>query len=708
MIAELSPFRKLFNLGYTRLVPIVPPDAAVSPHSSLAKRLESRGKAVGIKGNDGLWRGYDWLKAPTPTPEDLDSWAAMGAGVGIRTGSGLVALDIDSLDIFIVKRAGEMAYEMLGDAPLRVGRMPKCLLVYRTQGDVNYQRVEFSGHEGKPERIELLSDNRQFVAAGVHPVTQKPYEWSTAIWPASELSVVTKEQLDAYFTALAAALPKAVKAELSLANDRTRINQAALAGDPETVRAAVSALPNNSDLFPTYDDYIRVGAAIKGATQNDPQLGLELFLDWAGKWEGGNDLEAAEADYARIKAPFELGASWLYDHADRYSNGTFSVASAWFEPVSESDNPFAVTSPVEQKRSRFTPVLADIAAEQALVDSQAPLIKGLLDQGAMTVLYGASNVGKTFVAMDIAYCIAAGINWAGMRTTQKPVLYVAAEGGRGAKRRVKALQLKYKRSGVPLYLIMDSVDMLHPDADLQHLVSAAASLPETPGLIVIDTLSRAIAGGDENSSTDMGALVKNLDTLRSRVKSHVLTVHHSGKDAAKGARGHSLLRAATDTEIEVADNVISVTKQRDMDGSFRSAFKLATHELGADADGDPVTSCSIELVASGEAEPVEAATPAEREVLDILYLLIDVSDGAKGVKMRDILSAVRERKPEMTAENIRSVLRRLGTKCLVTRLDKGLWAPKSGQNALTGGHFEKFLENEAVKSGQPSGQTVFD
>ena len=30
-----------------------------------------------------------------------------------------------------------------------------------------------------------------------------------------------------------------------------------------------------------------------------------------------------------------------------------------------------------------------------------------------------------------------------------------------------------------------------------------------------------------------------------------MLVHHTGKDTAKGARGHSLLRAATDTEIEV-------------------------------------------------------------------------------------------------------------------------------------------------------------
>lgn len=713
MIAELSPFRKLYTLGYTRLVPIVPPDAEVSPKSSLAKRLSSRGKAVGIRGDDGLWRGFDWLRSAPPSIDELDRWQAMGAGVGIRTGAGLVALDIDSLDPFIAKRAVALAEEMLGFAPVRVGRAPKCLLVYRTEGEVNYQRVEFSGHEGKPERIELLSDGRQFVAEGIHPATHKPYTWPETLIPTDMLATVTAKQLDAYFSALASSLPKAVKAELTLANDRTNINQDALIGDAALVQAAVNALPNTAELFPTYDDYIRVGAAIKGATQHDPNHGLELFLEWCSRWDGGeNDPESAAADYARIKPPYEIGAGWLYDHADRYSGGNFSVASAWFEPVAENDNPFsastsaAVTAPNTHDRIK----LLSIKEARALAASHSRryLIKGLLDQGAMTILYGPSNVGKTFVAMDIAFHIAAGMPYAGMRTHQTPVVYIAAEGGRGAADRLEALIRKYGHEDAPFFLILYSVDLLHKDADLPSLVAAINAACPNPGLIVVDTLSRAIAGGDENSSTDMGALVANLDALRSKTSAHCLVVHHSGKDAAKGARGHSLLRAATDTEIEIADGCIKVTKQRDMDGNFVSNFKLDIWQLRTDADGDPITSCTVAMVAAGEAEPVETATPAEREVLDVIHLLIDVSDGAKGAKMKDILSALHESKPNMTSENVRSILRRLGTKRLVQRVDKGLWAPKSGQNALTATIPERFSENEAVKSGQKSGQTVFD
>jgi RecA-family ATPase len=70
---------------------------------------------------------------------------------------------------------------------------------------------------------------------------------------------------------------------------------------------------------------------------------------------------------------------------------------------------------------------------------------------------------------------------------------------------------------------------------------------------------------------DMTSFVRNMDTLRQTTGAHLMVVHHTGKDAARGARGHNSLRAATDTEIEVQideDGTRSamVTKQRDHAG----------------------------------------------------------------------------------------------------------------------------------------------
>lgn len=222
--------------------------------------------------------------------------------------------------------------------------------------------------------------------------------------------------------------------------------------------------------------------------------------------------------------------------------------------------------------------LADVLA-QGLDDGPAPLVDGLLDQGALSVLYGDSNVGKTFVTMDLAFSVATGRTWAGQRTTQKPVVYIATEGGRGSHWRLRALVNETGIRDAPFYIYTSGVDLLRADADLEPLIEAVKGVPGA-GLVVIDTLSRALAGGDENSSVDMGKLVRNLDKLKERTEAHVMVVHHSGKKAANGARGHSLLRAATDTEIEVAEGRITATKQRDMPVDFERAFILRPQTIG--------------------------------------------------------------------------------------------------------------------------------
>ena len=245
--------------------------------------------------------------------------------------------------------------------------------------------------------------------------------------------------------------------------------------------------------------------------------------------------------------------------------------------------------------------------EAALTDSY--MVKGVLADGAMSVVYGPSNSGKTFFAMDIAFHVAAGVpEWFGRRVRQAAVLYLAAEGGRGAANRIVAMRQAHGVCDVPLALRRAGMDLLHSQADLQTVADLAAMVkakaPGLPLLIVIDTLSRIMAGGDENSAQDMTALIRNIDAIREITGAHVMLVHHTGKDTARGARGHSSLRAATDTEIEVANEegarAAMVTKQRDYQGGETFAFSLKSVVLGIDQDGDEVTSCTVEHEDSDE------------------------------------------------------------------------------------------------------------
>ncbi len=236
------------------------------------------------------------------------------------------------------------------------------------------------------------------------------------------------------------------------------------------------------------------------------------------------------------------------------------------------------------------------------------LIKLILDRASVGLVYGPSGSGKTFFVIDLAGHIAAGIPWRGHRVKQGTVVYIAAEAGTSALRRFSAwrnhILAESHEDRVPLAIVTRGANLLDP-GEVDSLIQQIT--PDRPALVVIDTLSRSIAGGDENSSQDMTQAIGCADRIRDELGSSVLFVHHSGKDQAKGARGHSALFAAADTVIAVNDYTATVEKSRDGESGAAYGFKLRVIELGEDSDGDPVTTCVV--------EPTEATTTAKAKPL---------------------------------------------------------------------------------------------
>jgi KaiC/GvpD/RAD55 family RecA-like ATPase len=245
----------------------------------------------------------------------------------------------------------------------------------------------------------------------------------------------------------------------------------------------------------------------------------------------------------------------------------------------------------------------------------ADFVQGLLLQGGAAVLYGESNSGKTFLVTDLALHVAAGISWNGRRVDPGSVVYCVLEGGNGFRNRVAAWRDAHPELDVdiPFAAIPCALNLLDPGADVPRLIDAihaASTITGQPAkLVVIDTLSRALAGGDENSSEDMGGLVRAMDAIREATGACVLFVHHSGKDAAKGARGHSLLRAAVDTEIEVRVDedtgvrTATVVKQRDLVKGAKFDFRLEVVTLGTNQHDEPVTTCTVVSSAPSSGRP---------------------------------------------------------------------------------------------------------
>ncbi len=238
-------------------------------------------------------------------------------------------------------------------------------------------------------------------------------------------------------------------------------------------------------------------------------------------------------------------------------------------------------------------------SELMALPPQTWLVKGVIPQTGMGIVYGDSGSGKTFITIDLALSIARGLSWQACRVKQATgVLYVSAEGGgaMGARLQAYAKHHDTDLSALPFGVVTVSLNLR--GGDDQKVIDGCNEMRSRGvpiGLIVLDTLNRTMGGGDENSSQDMGAYLDAVSRIVEKTGTFVLVVHHSGKDAKKGARGHSSLRAAVDTELEVKAEgdaqILKVTKSRDGLTGIEYAYKREVVVVATDEELEPITSC---------------------------------------------------------------------------------------------------------------------
>ena len=120
----------------------------------------------------------------------------------------------------------------------------------------------------------------------------------------------------------------------------------------------------------------------------------------------------------------------------------------------------------------------------------------------------------------MALHVAAGWDWHGRAVKQGAVVYVALERRKLVERRAIAFRNKNPDlTDLPFAICGGIQDLRTPQA-VQEIIDTVAAVAAERGepvvLVVIDTLSRALAGGDENSPKDMGAIVDATSRCRSR------------------------------------------------------------------------------------------------------------------------------------------------------------------------------------------------
>jgi hypothetical protein len=288
-------------------------------------------------------------------------------------------------------------------------------------------------------------------------------------------------------------------------------------------------------------------------------------------------------------------------------------------------------------KPRFPRVWIDDAE---LVVQNEDWIKGILARVSLVLLYGPSGDGKTFFGIDLAAHVACGRTWRGRRVRQGLVVYIAAEAGSSILRRFIAWRDRYlseiREDRIPLAVVTRGANLLDA-CDIEALILELQMISEEAGLpiavVVHDTLSRSMPGGDENAAADVTRAIAASDRLRDEFGAASIIVHHTGKDPTKGARGHSSLYGAADTVISVAKRVATIEKSRDGIQGEQFSFNLEVVTLGEDEDGDSITTC---IVVPTDATDVPAAAPkAQRLTPDAKIALRALQDevAANGEKL---------------------------------------------------------------------------
>ena len=221
------------------------------------------------------------------------------------------------------------------------------------------------------------------------------------------------------------------------------------------------------------------------------------------------------------------------------------------------------------------------------------LIDGVLPEYAMTALVAPSYTGKSYIALDIACSVATGRKWHDeYEVTRGNVFYVVGEGRSGIRQRVEAW---HRDRGIPvdrettnLHFSRQGLNFRDPNS----IASIKADLRLVDGvkLIIVDTLARSFGGGNENAPQDMGEFIQGCDDLMHEFGATVLVVHHTGKDAQSGARGHSSFFGALDTSMtlkKIGDHDIQLTCEKQKDAPEFDKLQFTFVTMGG-ADDTPV------------------------------------------------------------------------------------------------------------------------
>ncbi|MFC3615066.1 PriCT-2 domain-containing protein [Lutimaribacter marinistellae] len=260
---KTKTFRFLWDAGYTNLIPVSPPDGKIHPKSALDPK--SMGKSPAQLTRQNAWVGMGNWQKHEATEQDIAAWDTWGANIGMQMGCTVVALDVDITGNDLAAAALQIVTEKYPTAPLRYGREPKFLALFKVVGaPIPSSRVGIYNGEDA-HLVEVLGTGKQAVVWGVQPQTRKPYRWPSDLPSLDALPVATLEDLGTLREAILKAAAKMGYKRGALDLDGVGNGETSKLGakssDPELTAELLRGLKNDY----SWDGWFLMGLAAAGA-----------------------------------------------------------------------------------------------------------------------------------------------------------------------------------------------------------------------------------------------------------------------------------------------------------------------------------------------------------------------------------------------------------------------------------------------------------
>jgi hypothetical protein len=405
-----------------------------------------------------------------------------------------------------------------------------------------------------------------------------------------------------------------------------------LLGYPERMGEALSALPLGARDF--YVDRMREIFAVMQSLDAEGQ-GIDS-VTVANKLAGtGGDFTATWAelmaleqmapvsgfalDYARIIAAkarrrrdINLARALVHDAYLEPSEAAYSTTRMALADGVGSDRGTAT-----QSRFRVRALSELRTLERAeLLDAEMQL-----HTDELLLLYAKENVGKSAYAL---------YRLARLAAARKHVVYVCGEGLSGVLDRMDGIIAAHELDAATVeehfHIVAEAPQFMTP-ADIREFIGQAQDLPFDLALVTVDTLSTAIEAQNENAPEVMSAAYGGMRRIMRELGCAGMLIHHAGKDATRGERGHSNLAGALDVRIMISGEegsdliTLTINKARYSAKGRKFCYQLRPIALDDYATHTTIVAFPSDARPADDHTPATALMPVDYKMVDALHSL---------------------------------------------------------------------------------------